>query len=371
MRIQIVNVSKSYGTRKSGEQRALHEVTLEVMPGEILTVVGPSGAGKSSLLRMVAGLDSPSSGQVLLDGKPVMSIPPANRGIFLLFPEALLYPNLSARGNLELALRNKGLGNAAITERIHAFATRFRIVDRLDALPEQLSNGERQRVALARAVLFEPDILLLDEPLAGLDPELRFQLKREIILLRERIGATVLCVTHDPIEGFTMGDRVAVMLGGKLQQVDAPDRVCREPANTFVAGFVGYPPINLIAGSLVDDDTGLRFTTGDPAGKREGFWVVPPSASLSRGYGSLIVGIRPDDIQVKAVGDEGEDGFEATLERTESYDGAFVLWIRCHGQPLVARSREPGQHRRLGPIMISIRKEGLLWFDGESLERVN
>lgn len=370
MRVQVLQVSKSYQGKSGDSHLALEGVSLDIASGEMMTIVGPSGAGKSSLLRMISGLEEPTQGHVLLGGKRVLAIPPAEREIFFLFQDALLYPGLSVFDNLALPLKRNGTSKAKMVESIQSLASRFQISDRLESFPEVLSSGERQRVALARAILSDPKLLLLDEPLSALEPELRYKLKREIVDLRERKGTTIVSVTHDPFEAFTLGDRVAVIQKGRLMQVDVPDLVYRYPANKFVAGFIGNPPMNFLCGKVAASDGGLRFEVEHASGRRVGLNIALPQTLSHLLNRQLVVGIRPEHIGV-FLG-ESRDGmsFDATIERIECFEDATFLTLRCFALFLVARVRGERYSREMGSVKMTIDSSNMVWFDGVNMDRV-
>ncbi|MDA7866757.1 ABC transporter ATP-binding protein [Verrucomicrobia bacterium] len=366
----MLQVSKSFQGKRGDSHLALDGVSLDIASGEMMTIVGPSGAGKSSLLRMISGLDEPTQGHVLLGEKRVLAIPPAEREIFFLFQDALLYPGLSVFDNLALPLKRKRTSKAKMVESIRSSAGRFQISDRLESFPEVLSSGERQRVALARAILSEPKLLLLDEPLSALEPELRYKLKREIVDLRERKGTTIVSVTHDPFEAFTLGDRVAVMQKGRLLQVDVPDLVYRYPTNKFVAGFIGNPPMNFLCGKVASSDRGLRFEVEHDPGRTAGLTIALPPTLIHLLNRQLVVGIRPEHIGVHLG--ERRDGmsFDAAIERIECFEDATFLTLRCFDLFLVARVRGERYNREMGSVKMTIDSSNLVWFDGVSMDRV-
>jgi ABC-type sugar transport system ATPase subunit len=370
VRVQVLQVSKSYQGKSGDSHLALQGLSLDIASGEMVTVVGPSGAGKSSLLRMIAGLDEPTQGHVLLGEKRVLAIPPAEREIFFLFQDALLYPGLSVFDNLALPLKRNGESKSKIVESIQSTASRFQIFDRLESFPEVLSSGERQRVALARAILSNPKLLLLDEPLSALEPELRYKLKREIVELREKKGATIVSVTHDPFEAFTLGDRVAVMQGGRLLQVDVPDLVYRNPRNKFVAGFIGNPPMNFLNGQVVTCDGGLRFEAEHGPGQTAGLHIALPQTLRHLLNRRLIVGIRPEYVGVVSRETPGGTFFDATIERIEGFEDATFLTLKCFDLFLVARVRGDRYSRGMGSIKMTIDSSKLVWFDGVSMDRI-
>jgi ABC-type sugar transport system ATPase subunit len=225
---------------------ALAEFTLTVEPGELVTVLGPSGCGKSTLLRLAAGLEPPTDGSIHLGGRRIDQLPPHERDVAMVFQSYALYPHMTVRGNIEFPLRMRGIARAERARRADEVAAVLEIGDLLDRRPAALSGGQRQRVALARALVRNPALFLLDEPLSNLDARLRTSVRQSIRAVQRRLGVTTLYVTHDQVEALTLGDRVVVMDRGRIQQVDAPDAVYERPANTFVASFVGTPPMNLL-----------------------------------------------------------------------------------------------------------------------------
>ena len=376
MRIQVQNVTKRYRDPKRRTISAVDAVNLTVNAGEMLAVVGPSGSGKTSLLRLIAGLEEPTQGQVLLDGASVSTIQPAKRGMFMLFQDALLYPNLSVYDNLALPLtlrqplwkRMKRRRQwETIRAQVEAIARRFQISERLDALPEQLSRGERQRTALGRAMLSRPAVLLLDEPLSNLEPELRFHLRFEIASLREETGATVIHVTHDPFEAFTLGDRVAVLHRGRLQQIDFPERIYNEPTNRFVAGFFGFPPMNFVKGWAKETDNGLWFLASGKPGIR---LKMPPKLAAAVGR-SVVAGIRPERVKVEALSRGSAPGsFEASIRRVEKFGPEVFRHLEVSGAGIVARDDAVQNLPTTGRVRVRLDKSHILWFDSKSSKRI-
>ena len=243
-----------------GSAPAVNDFCLEVPDGEFLVLVGPSGCGKSTTLRMVAGLETPTSGAVLIGGKDVTNLPPKDRDIAMVFQNYALYPHMTVAENLGFALKLRGTPKAEIARRVDEVAETLGLKDYLKRLPKSLSGGQRQRVALGRAIVRQPAVFLFDEPLSNLDAKMRVEMRSEIVRLHHRLGCTMLYVTHDQTEAMTMGDRIVVMNAGEVQQVDAPMNVYEKPANPFVASFIGTPPMNLFPAGTIDKDriTGLR-----------------------------------------------------------------------------------------------------------------
>lgn len=358
---------------------AVDAVDLTVNAGEMLAMVGPSGSGKTSLLRLIAGLEEPTRGQVLLDGTPVSAIHPAKRGIFMLFQDALLYPNLSVYDNLAMPLtlrqpfwKTFGTGRRRremVRAQVEAIARRFQISERLDALPEQLSRGERQRTALGRAMLSRPEVLLLDEPLSNLEPELRFHLRLEIASLREETGATVIHVTHDPFEAFTLGDRVAVLHRGRLQQIDLPEHIYQEPANRFVAGFFGFPPMNFVSGLAKEAEDGLWFLA--PGKPGAGIQLKMPSKLAAAVGHPVVAGIRPEHVNLEALPSGSAQGsIEASILRVEEFGPEAFRHLDISGVGIVARDNVGQNLPKTGRVRVRLDESRILWFDSKSSKRI-
>lgn len=241
----LENVKKSYGPVD-----VIKGVDLDVAEGEFIVFVGPSGCGKSTMLRIIAGLEDQSSGHVKIDGRTVDTVPPAKRGIAMVFQSYALYPHLDVRGNMGLALKQEGMAKADITARIQKAADMLQLDKLLDRRPAELSGGQRQRVAIGRAIVREPSLLLFDEPLSNLDAALRASTRIEIAKLHRQLGATIVYVTHDQTEAMTLADRIVVFNGGRIEQVGKPLDLYRDPANLFVAGFIGSPTMNFMHGEM-------------------------------------------------------------------------------------------------------------------------
>ena len=253
-RVEIRNVTKLFG-----EVRAVDNVNLRTTEGEFLVLLGPSGCGKTTLLRMIAGIEPPTSGDIIINEQTVTHLPPRVRNIAMVFQSYALYPHMTVFKNIAFPLRTRGVGKAAIKDKVEWAAGMFGISRLLDRKPRELSGGERQRVALARAVVREPSVFLLDEPLSNLDAILRASAREELRQFQKRLGVTTVYVTHDQVEAMGLGDRIVVMNKGRVCQVGTPSEIYQWPADTFVATFVGSPPMNLIEqGDLL---TGFRPET--------------------------------------------------------------------------------------------------------------
>ncbi|WP_310756226.1 ABC transporter ATP-binding protein [Candidatus Palauibacter soopunensis] len=284
--VELRGVEKRYG-----EVVAVRALDLEVRPGELVVLVGPSGCGKSTLLRLIAGLIAPTAGEVWIGGRRVDDVEPGARDVSMVFQSYALYPHMTVAGNLGFGLRVRGTPRDEIERRVADAAAALGLSDLLSRKPGELSGGQRQRVALGRAMVRDPGVFLFDEPLSNLDAELRLRTRDEIAALHRRLGTTMIFVTHDQVEALSLGERVAVMDRGRLQQVGTPDEVYRRPRNLFVAGFVGSPPINCIP--LARDEGGRLM--GGP------FALHAPSD-----LDHATLGVRPEDLALAAGGDGGD-----------------------------------------------------------------
>ncbi len=325
--IELEGVTKAY----LAGQAAVRDVTLEVRDGELLVLVGPSGSGKSTILRLIAGLEEPTAGRVRVGGRDVTDLPPQERDLAMVFQTYALYPHKTVRDNLAFGLKVRGVGRAAIAQRVAGTAAALGIEALLDRRPAQLSGGQRQRVALGRALVREPRAFLLDEPLSNLDPQLRVGTRAELALLHRRLGATMVYVTHDQEEAMTLGERVAVMRDGAVIQVAPPLDLYHAPANTFVASFIGSPAMNLWVCRRAADGawTSGTLRLGDGGGV------------ASAAGGEIVVGVRPHDVTI--VPDHAD--LEGVVEVLEPFGATSLAHVRTgDGEPLV-RVVVPGDVR--------------------------
>jgi len=273
--IRLEDVTKDY----AGGVRAVDSVNLTIGSGEFMVLVGPSGCGKSTLLRMIAGLEEITSGNAFIGERDVTNLSPRDRDIAMVFQNYALYPHMTVFRNLAFGLRQRKVPSREIDRRVHEVSEILGLDDLLKRRPAQLSGGQRQRVAMGRALVREPKAFLLDEPLSNLDAKLRVQMRAELKRLHQRLGVTTIYVTHDQVEAMTLGDRIAVLSGGKLQQLGPPQDVYDHPVNVFVAGFIGSPPMNLLRANAVNG----RITAGD-------LQVDIPGLA----DGDVVVGVRPE-----------------------------------------------------------------------------
>jgi multiple sugar transport system ATP-binding protein len=297
----------------AGNTVALEDVNLTVADGEFVVLVGPSGCGKSTLLRVVAGLEDQTAGTVSIDGVPVDNLPPKARDIAMVFQNYALYPHMSVEDNMSFGLRIQKVPKSSIKERVLGTAKVLGLDTLLERKPRALSGGQRQRVAMGRAIVRQPKVYLMDEPLSNLDAKLRVAMRGELMRLHQRYETTTIYVTHDQIEAMTLGDRIAVLNQGRLQQVGTPEELYRAPCNVFVAGFIGSPAMNLARGRIERTSAGLTLVAGEHR------WVLPASqlarrpALAAHDGGEVIVGLRPCDLDIA----EGTHGLEdARIEVT-------------------------------------------------------
>ena len=322
-RVVLEHVDKVY----PGGTHAVADCSLDVADGELLVLVGPSGCGKSTLLRLVAGLEQLTGGAIRLDDRVVSTLGAQDRNVAMVFQDYALYPHLSARRNLEFPLRMRRMSRDERRARVEQVAQALDIAALLDRLPKALSGGQRQRVAMGRALVREPAVFLMDEPLSNLDARLRVQVRAEIKTLQRRTCTTTLYVTHDQVEAMTLGDRVVVLDRGRIQQVASPRELYERPANVFVAGFIGNPPMNLFPTRVTRAGGGLRLAVGDQslplAARREVPLDVP-----------LTAGVRPEAVHVRAP---GEPGLRAAVEHVEQLGHESLVHARIADVSLVAR----------------------------------
>jgi multiple sugar transport system ATP-binding protein len=281
--------------------RAVDSLDLDIADGELVVFVGPSGCGKTSALRMVAGLEEITGGEVRLGGEVMNGLPPKARDVAMIFQNYALYPHMNVYDNIGFGLKMRGLDRREIRRRVEKAAGILGLEEVLAKRPRHLSGGQRQRVAMGRAIVREPQAFLMDEPLSNLDAKLRVQMRAEIHQLQRRLDVTTIYVTHDQVEAMTMGDRVAVMFSGQLQQVDTPQVLYDQPVNEFVAGFIGSPSINLVEAQLAKADGGLTVTFGDHTLAVDDIAVRNRSGLADYVGRTVMLGIRPEDFEDVSV----------------------------------------------------------------------
>jgi multiple sugar transport system ATP-binding protein len=329
--VDLQKLCKSYGRG----QRAVDSVDLDIRDGEFLVLVGPSGCGKSTVLRMVAGLEEVTSGEIRIGGRVVNEVAPKDRDIAMVFQNYALYPHMSVFENMAFGLRRRKLPAAEIEQRVRQASNTLGLETYLERKPKELSGGERQRVALGRAMVRDPQVFLFDEPLSNLDAKLRVQMRAEIKRLHQRVKATMIYVTHDQVEAMTLGDRIAVLRKGVLQQVADPFTLYTHPANQFVAGFIGSPPINFFTATVSAE--GPLAVSGD------GWSVsVPDSFAVlgARRGRPVLLGVRPEDLTLEATGPGGS--LRGRVEVSEPLGNEVLVHWSSPVGALV--SRVQGQH---------------------------
>jgi multiple sugar transport system ATP-binding protein len=331
-KVIIEKVSKIY----PGKVTAVKEFSAEIADGEFVVLVGPSGCGKSTMLRMVAGLEEITAGTVRIGERVVNDVPPKDRDIAMVFQNYALYPHMTVRENMAFGLKLRGMPRQEIATRVDEAATILGLESLLERRPKALSGGQRQRVALGRAIVRKPAVFLFDEPLSNLDAKMRVQMRMEISQIHQRLGVTMLYVTHDQVEAMTMGQRIVVMKDGVIQQVATPLRLYDQPVNRFVAGFIGTPPMNIMDGLLHGEGDALRFD--GPGG-----WQLPIPAEARPVLASfrerpVALGLRPEDIgSPSAESLVGAPRLRAGVEVIEQMGSESYVYLRVGDVKLVCR----------------------------------
>ena len=328
----------------------LYGISLEVEDGEFVVFVGPSGCGKSTTLRLIAGLEETTAGEIEIEGRVVNHLEPKERNIAMVFQNYAIYPHMTVRKNIGFGLRTSKLTKAEKTARLEDVAAILEMTDLLDRKPSQLSGGQRQRVAIGRAMVRDPAVFLFDEPLSNLDAQLRTQMRLEIKKLHQRVGNTIIFVTHDQVEAMTMADRIVIMKDGHIQQVGKPSDVYHRPANTFVAGFIGAPSMNMLQCRV---DGGVARLASGPD--------VQLDIEVAQGH-PVILGVRPDDLHPS-----GENPFlEGTVTVREPLGPDTLIYVDTPSGEVIAKA--DGQHPpEIGEtVQLSARRDRLHVFDAET-----
>jgi multiple sugar transport system ATP-binding protein len=335
--VDVVGIRKSFGNLE-----VLHGVDVAIGDGEFIVLVGPSGCGKSTLLRMIAGLEEVDKGTIAIGGQVVNDVRPKDRDIAMVFQSYALYPHMTARENMAFGLRMRGASRQRIEEGVGSAVGILGLQALLERYPRQLSGGQRQRVAMGRAIVRDPKVFLFDEPLSNLDAKLRVLMRTEIKALHQRLGTTMVYVTHDQLEAMTMADRIVVMQEGNVEQLGPPLDLYDRPANLFVAGFIGSPAMNFVEGVLARGNSGWRVAAGEAS--------LPLGPGFAGQEGRKVVyGIRPEHLGVGAAG----QGIPAEAEVVEPTGASTYVFTRIAGAPVTAiftdrRKLDPGE--RIGLI---------------------
>jgi multiple sugar transport system ATP-binding protein len=378
-RVVLDHLSKSFQGPDRETICAVNDLSLTVEDRELLVLVGPSGCGKTTTLRLIAGLEEIDSGTVSLDGTAVNKLPPKDRDVAMVFQNHALYPHMTVYENLAFGLKLRKYPKPQIEHRVKEAAQLFALNDCLDRKPSAISGGQRQRVALGRAIVRDPKVFLLDEPLSNLDAPMRLQMRAEISTLHTRLGSTMIYVTHDQVEAMTLGNRIAVMKEGLLQQVADPMTLYQHPANMFVAGFIGSPPMNFFTGRLMQAGAALAFKETNGQGE------VPPNALSLRLDGSpaggirnfagkkIVLGIRPEHItEERLVPGAPEDNTVKTVAEVIMPTGPEVyLHASSAAHSFVARVPAPTTLVGKQPVELVFDVRFAHFFDPESQNRIN
>jgi len=336
--------------KRYGDVSVIEHLDLHINDHELMVLVGPSGCGKSTALRMIAGLEEVSSGNVSIGGRVVNNLAPKDRDIAMVFQSYALYPHMSVRENLEFGLKMRGVPREESNKRIDSAAEILGLSHLLERRPKELSGGQRQRVAVGRAIVRQPAVFLFDEPLSNLDAKLRVQTRAEITKLQQTLGTTSVYVTHDQVEAMTMGHRITVMRDGKIQQVGTPREVYEHPANAFVAQFIGTPPMNLLTGTVAGST--LQFSS----------FALPLPMPLAEGR-RLIAGIRPEHLRMGGP-------INATVDLVEPIGHESIVYATAGSEKLVAIFG-PHDAPRVGEtIVLGVEGEQMHLFDAESELRI-
>ena len=352
-------------TKRFGRVFAVRELTLEVHDQEFFVLLGPSGCGKTTALRIAAGLEEPTDGDIYIGDRLVNYVAAKDRDLAMVFQNYALYPHMSVHDNVAFGLRMRQYSRSEIDRLVREVAETLGIGDLLKRKPGQLSGGQRQRVALGRAMVRRPQAFLMDEPLSNLDAKMRVQMRTELVRLHRKLGATFIYVTHDQVEAMTMGQRIAVLNDGTLQQVGPPQEVYDRPANRFVAEFIGSPAMNFLEGGVVreNDRDGIRTP--------EGFLALPDAVSAEirqQGVRSFVVGIRPEHLT--PVAEQAAAAFEGTADLVESLGSEQHVTVALKETAIVVRLPSSPRIERGATLRLAVAPEHLHLFDAETQLRV-
>ena len=366
--VSLHNFIKRYGAGKSAVP-VLHGVSADIADHEFIVIVGPSGCGKSNLRRMVAGLEEVTEGQIAIGGKIVNELEPSERDIAMVFQNYALYPHMSVFDNMAYGLKIVRVPKEEIRTRVDKAASILELGALLERKPRALSGGQRQRVAMGRAIVRQPQVFLFDEPLSNLDAKLRAATRLEIQKLHAELGVTSLFVTHDQVEAMTLGQRLLVMNAGRIEQIGTPEQVYGTPASTFVAGFIGSPPMNLLAGQADGSRFHVTGGTGDAAG---GAATLTLPAAAPRA-GPLTLGVRPEHADLAESGEGGQVGADWPLqvEMLELLGAERLVYGHLGGAAFTLRIDSTRTPPRTGrAVGLQVRPEHLHWFDTSTGQRV-
>ncbi|MBU8544812.1 MULTISPECIES: ABC transporter ATP-binding protein [Roseomonadaceae] len=350
----MADVSLRNLTKAWGGFTAVRDQSLEIRDGEFMVLLGPSGCGKTTTMRMIAGLEEPTAGDILIGGQRVNDLPPRDRDIAMVFQSYGLYPHMTVEDNIGYPLKLRGIKGAERAAQVRAAAAKVELEPLLHRRPKELSGGQRQRVALARAIVRRPTVFLMDEPLSNLDAKLRVSTRAEIKHLQHELGVTTVYVTHDQIEAMTLAHRVAVMQGGEIRQLDTPEVIYDRPADLFVAGFIGSPPMNLVDGDHADG----RFTAAG------GFHAT---TGVARHGGRAVLGVRPEDV---TVGPAGSGDLDASIYAVELTGDAVLVTVQAGAARIIAKADRAWRAEIGSTVALRLDASRLHLFDAASTKRL-
>jgi len=358
-RLSLKSVSKLFDT-----QEAVKDFTLEVPDGQFIVLVGPSGCGKSTTLRMIAGLESITSGEIWIGDTLVNGVLPKDRDVAMVFQNYALYPHMTVFENISFPLKIRKLANSEIQARVKEVAKLLELDSYLEKKPKALSGGQRQRVALGRAIVRKPKVFLFDEPLSNLDAQLRTQLRGELIKLHQKLKTTSVYVTHDQAEAMTLGEKIVVLKDGLTQQIGTPAEIYNSPSNIFVAGFIGTPKMNLIKGEISPSSEGLFF--------HNDFKLALPQEKMStlKNYPQIIIGLRPQAISLASGSSNKNWVVKANLELIENLGGEKYFYLNLKGEKLVAQVKEDRNYPLDSPLEIFLDLKQAYYFDPQTEKRI-
>lgn len=356
--VGLTGVTKTY----PGDVLAVSDLSLRVEHGQFAVLLGPSGCGKSTTLRLIAGLEEPDHGEILIGGQVVNHLPPQKRDLAMVFQSYALYPHMNVARNMGFGLKMRGVPAAETRDRVRATARLLDLEDLLERYPNQLSGGQKQRVALGRAIVRKPAVFLLDEPLSNLDARLRTETRVELLNLQRQLNGTFVLVTHDQVEAMMLADVIAVMKDGTLQQTGTPEEIYAQPANLFVAGFVGSPPMNLVPGDVVREDGRWQY--------RGEFHLSLPHLNRAQRFpepkSSIVLGFRPEAARISSAGD-----ICLQVDLVENRGSQKFLYGSAEGDQKLSVAADPNSSVRSGEtISITIAPEDLLFFDAATGKRI-
>ena len=347
--LQLTAIKKRFGSTQT-----IHGVDLQIEPGEFVVFVGPSGCGKSTLLRMIAGLESVSEGQVHIGGRDVTGLPPSQRQVAMVFQSYALYPHMTAEQNLSFGMRMRGAPKQEIAQKVARASEVLQLEPYLQRKPGALSGGQCQRVAIGRALVQDPDVFLFDEPLSNLDAELRVKMRTEIADLHRRLGATMIYVTHDQTEAMTLADRIVVLRDGRIEQVGAPMALYANPANQFVAGFIGSPKMNFLSATILG---GTEHTVALQLGGSK--VEVPAGSGLSSVEGTITLGLRPEHL---ALDEKGP--LTGEVRAVEQLGSVSFVYCKVAGQEVCVQTQALFLPRVGDSVRLNFMPEDVYLFDG-------